>query len=85
MRKEKKVKVNGAEYVVREISIGEMMPLLPRLSGDEANEAQLDIVKKCVYVNGHPIGDAASELGLSEYLELAGTVMAVNGLAEGKG
>lgn len=84
MQKEKKVKVNGSEYLVREIRIGDMLPLLPRLSGDEANEAQLEIVKKCVLVNGQPIGDAAVDLGLSEYLELAAIVMEVNGLS-GKG
>lgn len=84
MRKEKQVSVDGDEFTIREISIGEMMPIMSRLGGDDSEQAQLDMMKLCVIVNGQPIGDAISELGIRTYLELMSDVLEVNGMTEGK-
>jgi hypothetical protein len=80
----KKVKVNGIEFEVVEIRVGKILPILPRLNGDEAEEAQLELMRECIYHGGEPIGHGVSELGISTYLELAKHVMEVNGLSEGK-
>jgi len=84
VRKEKQVSVDGDEFTIREISIGEMMPIMSRLGGDDSEQAQLDMMKLCVIVNGQPIGDAISELGIRTYLELMSDVLEVNGMTEGK-
>lgn len=84
--KSKVVTINGEEYEVREITVGKMLPILPRMNNEEEQqEAQLDLMRDCVYVNGKPVGDAVTELGISTYLKLAEVVMEVNGLSEGKG
>lgn len=87
MKKTKDVEVGGEKYTVREISIGEVLPILPRLEGPEQTEAQLDLMKICIMQDGAALGDAVRELGLSTYLSLAEFVMEVNGLraTEGKG
>ena len=83
MLKEKSVNVGGTDYLVRELTIGQMLPLMEQLSGDESNKAQLKMVSLSVCdAGGVQLGDKTSELGLSAYMELSKHVMDVNGMGE---
>ena len=83
MLKEKKVTVNGVDYTVRELTIGQMMPLMERLSGDDSQKAQLELVSLSVHAaSGEALGDDVSGLGLSSYMELSKHVLDVNGLGD---
>ena len=81
MRKEKEVTVGKEKFTLVEIKVRDMMSIMPRL-GDEAqaSEATMDLMKLCVFQDGHPLGDALEEMGLSTYMELVDPVMEVNGL-----
>lgn len=86
-RKEKQVTIRGVEFTVREIRLGDMLPLMKRFGGDDNAEAQLEMVKKAVYVNGEQVGDALDEYGFGIYGELVQAVLEVNGMTgddEGK-
>lgn len=85
LRKEKTVKIDGEEFTVREVSVGDVMPLMPKFGGEEANQATMELMKKCIYRNGQPVGDGVSEFGLSLYMKLADHVIEINGLGAGKG
>jgi len=81
--KSKKVTFNDVEYEVREITIGQVLPILPRLEDEtKAQEAQLDIMRLCIAKDGEPMGDEVTNLGLFSYLKLAEEVMEINGLKE---
>ena len=83
LRKKLPVTINDIEFEVHEVSVGFILPILPRLSSTDhevIQEAQLDLMKGCVYRNGQAIGEAVLELGLSTYMELIESVMDVNGL-----
>jgi hypothetical protein len=81
----KEVSVNGEKFTVQEITIGEILPIMPRLQGDEAQQAQLEMMQLTIFRNGAVMGESVSGLGLSTYLTLAEEVMKVNGLdKEGK-
>jgi len=76
----KEVTLAGQKFVVSEITIGLMLPILPRLQGADAQQAQLDMMKACIFIDDKPIGEDVMNIGLSTYLELAKEVMMVNGL-----
>lgn len=81
--KSKEVDLDGDVFVVAEIAVGQMMPLMSKLNSEdevEAQEAQLDMMRVCILVDGEPIGDRLDELGISAYLKLAEDVMAINGM-----
>lgn len=83
--KSKKVAINQEDFEVREITVGKILPLLPRLNDQEQQQdAQLELMQDCIFIDDLAIGEAVSELGISTYLALAEVVMEVNGLSEGK-
>lgn len=82
MLNEKKVKIGNVDYVVRELTIGQMMPLMEKLSGDESSKAQLEMVSLAVCVNGEALGDSVDALGFKAYIELSKHVMEVNGMGD---
>jgi len=93
MLETKKVTAGSNDYVVTEMKMGDMLPILPRLSGDPetAQNAQVDMLKLCILVDGKQIGDGVLELSVKSYLILIVEVMAINGMqlpedagAEGK-
>lgn len=77
----KDVPINNMNFSVMEISIGEMLPILPRLQGDEANEAQIDIMKKAVLLDGVVMGENLLNIGLASYMKLITEVLQINGLS----
>ena len=81
--KEKHVSVNDTRYIVRELTIGQMLPLMERLSGDDAQKAQMEMVSLSVHdENDSALRDRAELLGVSAYMELTKHVMEVNGLGD---
>ncbi len=88
MLKKKNVEINGEKFVVSEISVGVILPILPRLQGEpqEQQDAQIDMMRQCIFIGDKPIGDDLMEIGLSAYLQLAEEMMKINGLeADEKG
>ena len=85
MLKEKQFVVGDETYTVRELTIGQMMPLMERLQGDEATKAQMDMVALSVHDSSGPLSDRVSDLGFSAYMELSRYVMSVNGIDAGEG
>lgn len=85
MLAEVKVKIGGEEYIVKEVTIGEMLPLMNQMSkdGEAAQQAQLDMLKLCIYKDGKLLGHGVMDLGLQAYLKLVQAAVEVNGL-EGK-
>ena len=75
-----KVTIGETEYEVKELTIGVMIGILPRLSSDDASDAQLDMLKASVYKDGVLLGDAVADLGVSTYLPLLNTCLSVNNL-----
>jgi hypothetical protein len=86
MLRSKTVECNDESYVIKEIAVGKILPILPRLQGtpEEQQEAQIDIMKQCIFQNDVPLGDALLDIGLSAYMKLAMEVMEVNGLSAGE-
>jgi len=81
--RETEVTIDDQTFTIREISVGEMMPILPRLEiQEEAQGAQLDMMKKCIVQDGQLLGDRISELGISTYLKLAQELMKLLGMTE---
>ena len=71
--------IDGVEFSIRKIRVGEMLPLLPRLATDQAN-VQRDMVAMCVMVNGSPIGEKlVNEMDWDVYTELSQAVLKQNG------
>lgn len=82
MRKEKQVKIGDEQFTVREVCIGDVIDILPRLGdgGKDAQEAQMDMVQASVLLKGKPIN--VREMGLSAYMVLAKEVLEVNGMGK---
>lgn len=81
---ESNVIIGETEFVVKEPTVGEIMPLLPLLSSDDQEvlqNAQLDLMKLCVYFEGDRLGDGVAAIGVSTYLVLTEEVMKVTGLS----
>lgn len=71
------IEVNGRKFEIKEMSIGEALPIIGKLSGDGAAEAQIDMLNACVTESGNAI--VAAELPFSYFTPLIGEAMKVNG------
>lgn len=71
-----KHEINGKEYTLSKIKTGPMLRILPRLDGDEAAQAQLEMVAACM---GWEVSEVEA-LDFSDYLELQRKVLEVNAL-----
>ena len=71
-----KHEINGNEYTLSKIKTGPMLRILPRLEGDEAAQAQLEMVAACM---GWEVSEVEA-LDFSDYLELQRKVLEVNAL-----
>jgi hypothetical protein len=90
MLEEMKVEFGGVEYTVKELTIGEMLPLMPRMQNTEDHEAlqeaQMEMMQKCIYKDGQLLGEGVMNIGLKGYLKLVTAAIEINGLSsEGKG
>ena len=69
------------EYVVKELTVGLMMPILKIKDDQEA--FQMELAKATIFKkNGESIGDDILNLGISEYLPLLEAALAVSGLGD---
>lgn len=73
-----KVKHVG-EYVVKELTVGAMMPILK--IKDDQEKFQVEVAKATIFKkDGTPLGDGILEIGISEYLPLLEAALEVSGL-----
>ena len=69
------------EYVVKELTVGLMMPILKIKDDQEA--FQMELAKATIFKkNGESIGDDILNLGISEYLPLLEAALQVSGLGD---
>lgn len=69
------------EYVVKELTVGLMMPILKIKDDQEA--FQMELAKATIFKkNGESIGDDILNLGISEYLPLLEAALEVSGLGD---
>ena len=61
-------------YEIKELTIGQMLPIFDLIQSDP-KKFQMEMVKQAVCKDGQPLGDAALNLPLSEYMKLAIEVM----------
>jgi len=85
MAAEETVTVSGDTFTVRELTIGQMLPILPRLTGDDVYSAQLDLLKLSVARDGALLGDAVADLPVSCLMPLITKTLELNGMSEGNG
>jgi Fe-S-cluster formation regulator IscX/YfhJ len=76
----KRIVLNEREFEIRELSIAQGLPLMPRLSGDTASAAQIEMISMSVFENGQPVDP--NQLGLSMFSDLITACMEVNGFGD---
>ena len=77
--KTKQVILESGTYEVKEPTVGVLFPIL-NLMEKSPQDFQMALVKKCIYTNGQPIGEAVNSLGLTDYMALMAAVLEVTGL-----
>lgn len=80
----KTVDIKGTTFEVRELSVGDMMPLIRKLS-DDPEAAQLEIMRRSVHLNGSPMGEEFDKLPGSMLMKLMSLVMEINNLGDDEG
>ena len=78
MLKTKKVTIDDTEYEFREPTVESMLPVLGKLQdGEKRFEAQVDILKLTVFLNGEPVGN---QIGISKLNVFAPHALEVCGM-----
>ena len=78
-----KKSIDGVDYKLVKIKVGQMLPLLPRFA-DEQAEVQREMVAACVHLNGEALGvERVDDLEWSVYQELSVSVLEFNGFPTG--
>ena len=77
--KSEEVTVRGTTFLVRELSVRDMMPLMSLMESDPV-VGQSDLMRKSVYVDGKPLGDGYEDLPASVMMKLVPVVLRVNSL-----
>jgi hypothetical protein len=78
-----KKSIDGVDYQLAKIKVGQMLPLLPRFA-DEQAEVQREMVAACVHLNGEPLGlERVDDLNWGSYQELSVAVLEFNGFPTG--
>jgi hypothetical protein len=77
----KKVKIGEDEYEVREVTISQILPILPKFGTEEQQQAQVELLKACVYKNGELLGDKVDALGIRAFMLLVPAVLEVCGMS----
>ena len=83
--KKKQLVIDDINYEVRELTMREIAPIMPRLTGDDALSAQFDMLTIAVSQEGVPMGDTVLDLGASAFTKLVEALMAVSGFDGGQG
>lgn len=81
MLSKKTVKIGSEEYEVREVTIAQMLPILPKFGTDEQQTAQVELLKACVYKDGELLGDKIDSLGIKSFMLLTPAVLEVCGMS----
>lgn len=75
------ITVRDTVFEIRELSVGELLPLIRMLSEDQ-DAAQLEIMRRSVWVNNQPIGEDFDRLPGQVLMKLMGPVMRINALGD---
>lgn len=75
------VTVKGTAFEIRELSVGDLLPLIRKLS-DDPDAAQLEIMRKSIHMNGKPLGEDFDRLPASALMKLMNPVMQINALGD---
>jgi hypothetical protein len=75
-------KIIGA-YEVRELTIGELFPIIDLLSTD-TKAFQLELAKLSIFKDDKALGEELLKLGIRDYMQLIPAVMEVHGFIEKK-
>mgnify|MGYP001568792376 FL=1 len=79
-----KKSIDGVDYQLAKIKVGQMLPLLPRFA-DEQAEVQREMVAACVHLNGEALGlERVDDLDWGSYQELSVAVLEFNGFPTGE-
>ena len=71
-------------YEVRELSVGQMLPIMP-LATEDPSKFQQEMSKMSVCLNGEPMGDRLNELSFAFFMQvLLPAVIEVNSMGESK-
>lgn len=62
------------KYEIKELKTGAMIEIID-LATSNPKQFQLEMVKRAVYQDGEPLGEAVLDLPFGEYMELAVQVM----------
>ena len=81
MRKEQ-VKAGGRDFEVQELTIGQALPIIPRMSGEGSAQAQIELLDASVTESGNAV--LVAELPFSMFTPLLEAAMRVNGFASGE-
>ena len=71
-------------YEVRELTVGQMLPIMP-LATDDPSKFQQEMAKLSVHLNGESIGDTLNDLPFAFFMNaLLPAVIEVNAMGESK-
>lgn len=84
--KSKELVIDNITYTIKEPNVGVIFPIMDLMTSD-AKKFQMELIRRCVYVNNAPLNDAVNELAISAYIKLGEAVVEIAGFAgeqEGK-
>ena len=76
-----KVKLKIGDVEVRELKMRDMLPILES-HGENSTMMAMELCKVSVFKDGKPLGDAALDLGFSDFNKVMSVVNEVNGLGD---
>ena len=78
------VSIRDTEFEIRELSIGELLPLIKTLEEDSIAGQRL-LMGKSIYIDGEQLGEKYDDMPASIMMKLMPVVMEVNSLGEVEG
>lgn len=73
---QEEITIDDIVYECRELSMGEMMPLL------EEGSVGISLIRNAVYLDDEPLGDRVDEMGFRTGKKLMAVVNRLNGLVD---
>lgn len=82
LTKKTEVQIEGCQFVIHELTRGQMTKYIDRFDGPDAMQAQEEMIGECVHMDGKPIGlEMFQSMGMSASMKLQEAVMQVHGVA----
>jgi len=82
--KEKKVSIKGEEFLIREGTMEQMLPVLGKFADPDADkfQAQMDLLKIVVFKDEKLLGDEVGKLPSSFYMHILPAALEVCGMGD---